>query len=90
MICQMIDVLKHRLHVHSHKPGMVFSGGFLALDGLFIKLYHSFLKVHIFSLDDIPEKVGPGKSTGLGTGKNWSRKKVPVSVPENILGTVTL
>ena len=104
MICQMIDVLKHRLHVHSHKPGMVFSGGFLALDGLFIKLYHSFLKVHIFSLDDTPEKVSPGKSTrlgtgkklvpekstGIGTGKIWSRKKVPVPVPEKILGTVTL
>ena len=28
--------------------------------------------------------------TSTGTGKNWSRKKVPVSVPEKILGTVTL
>ena len=52
----------------------------------------------------IPEKIGPEKkyrsryrknlvpekSTGPGTGKNWSRKKVPVPVPEKILGTVTL
>ena len=28
--------------------------------------------------------------TGTGTGKNWSRKKVPVTVPEKNLGTVTL
>ena len=30
----------------------------------------------------VPEKIGPGKSTG--TGKNWSRKKVPV--PEKSTG----
>ena len=28
--------------------------------------------------------------TCTGTGKNWSRKKVPVPVSEKILGTVTL
>ena len=47
---------------------------------------------------EVPEKIGPGKkyryryrknlvpekSTGPGTGKNWSRKKVPVSVSEKI------
>ena len=50
----------------------------------------------------VPKKIGPGKkyryrknlvpekSTGSGTEKNWSRKKVPVPVPEKILGTVTL
>ena len=32
----------------------------------------------------------PEKSTGTGTGKIWSREKVPVPVPEKILGTVTL
>ena len=44
----------------------------------------------------VPEKIGPGKkyryrknlvpekSTGPGTGKNWSRKKVPVQVSEKI------
>ena len=34
------------------------------------------------------KKLVPKKSTG--TGKNWSQKKVPVPVPEKILGTVTL
>ena len=29
-------------------------------------------------------KIGPGKSTGPGAGKNWSRKKVPVPVSEKI------
>ena len=32
----------------------------------------------------------PEKSTGPGTGKKWSQKKVPVPVPEKNLGTVTL
>ena len=32
----------------------------------------------------VPEEIGPGKSTGPGTGKNWSQKKVPVLVPEKI------
>ena len=47
----------------------------------------------------VPEKFGPGKknryryrknlvpekSTGPGTGKNWSRKKVPVPVSEKLV-----
>ena len=36
------------------------------------------------------KKLVPEKSTGTGTGKIWSRKKVPVSVPEKNYGTVTL
>ena len=28
--------------------------------------------------------------TGIGTGKNWSRKKVSVPVPQKILATVAL
>ena len=36
------------------------------------------------------KKLVPEKSTGTGIGKIWSRKKVPVPVPEKILGTVTL
>ena len=51
----------------------------------------------------VPEKLVPEKSTGPGTGKNWSLKKyhgdkmcllvpkkVLVPVPEKNLGTVTL
>ena len=30
------------------------------------------------------KKLVPEKSTGTGTGKNWSRKKVPVPVSEKI------